>query len=52
MIESMSPARPQIFPQPLIEQLQDSGKLLVPVGDMYCELVLLEKKNGKTVITV
>ena len=35
-------------PPPLLEQLQDPGKLLVPVGDMYCELTLLEKKNGTT----
>jgi protein-L-isoaspartate(D-aspartate) O-methyltransferase len=33
-------------PPPLLEQLQDPGKLLVPVGDMYCELTLLEKKKG------
>jgi protein-L-isoaspartate(D-aspartate) O-methyltransferase len=42
-------AAPKI-PQPLINQLQDPGKLLVPVGDMYCELILLEKEKGKTVI--
>jgi protein-L-isoaspartate(D-aspartate) O-methyltransferase len=41
-------AAPKI-PQPLIDQLQDSGKLLVPVGDVYCELILLEKEKGKTV---
>jgi len=40
-------ASPRI-PPPLIEQLQDPGKLLVPVGDMYCELTLLEKKEGIT----
>lgn len=38
------------LPQPLIDQLQDSGKLLVPVGDKFCELTLLEKKRGKPVI--
>jgi len=42
-------AAPKI-PQPLINQLQDSGKLLVPVGDKYCELILLEKEKGKTVV--
>jgi protein-L-isoaspartate(D-aspartate) O-methyltransferase len=36
-------------PQPLIDQLQDFGKLLVPIGDMYCELTLLEKVKGKLV---
>ena len=42
-------AAPKI-PQPLIDQLQDSGKLLVPIGDKYCELILLEKKKGKSVV--
>jgi protein-L-isoaspartate(D-aspartate) O-methyltransferase len=37
------------LPQPLIDQLHDPGKLLVPVGDMLCELTLLEKENGKSV---
>jgi protein-L-isoaspartate(D-aspartate) O-methyltransferase len=36
------------IPQPLIDQLQDPGILLVPVGNMYCELTLLEKNKGKT----
>jgi len=40
-------ASPRI-PPPLIEQLRSPGKLLVPVGDMYCELTLLEKKGGTT----
>ena len=38
------------IPQPLIDQLQDSGKLLVPIGDKYCELILLEKQKGKSVM--
>jgi protein-L-isoaspartate(D-aspartate) O-methyltransferase len=38
------------IPQPLIEQLQDPGKLIIPIGDMYCELTLLEKEKGKTVL--
>lgn len=37
-------AAPSI-PPPLIDQLRDPGKLLVPVGDMYCELILLEKEK-------
>jgi protein-L-isoaspartate(D-aspartate) O-methyltransferase len=36
-------------PQPLIDQLCDTGKLLIPIGDMYCELTLLEKKKGTVV---
>jgi protein-L-isoaspartate(D-aspartate) O-methyltransferase len=35
-------------PPPLVEQLSDPGKLLVPVGDMYCELTILVKEKGKT----
>jgi protein-L-isoaspartate(D-aspartate) O-methyltransferase len=35
------------IPQPLINQLRDPGKLLIPVGDLYCELTLLEKERGK-----
>jgi protein-L-isoaspartate(D-aspartate) O-methyltransferase len=42
-------AAPKI-PQPLVDQLQDSGKLLVPIGDKYCELILLEKEKGKSVV--
>jgi protein-L-isoaspartate(D-aspartate) O-methyltransferase len=37
-------AAPRI-PQPLIDQLKDPGKLLVPIGDMYCELTLLVKEK-------
>jgi len=32
-------------PLPLIEQLKDQGKLLIPVGKMICELKLIEKKE-------
>jgi protein-L-isoaspartate(D-aspartate) O-methyltransferase len=39
-------ASPSI-PPPLVDQLNDPGKLLIPVGDMYCELLLLEKKHNK-----
>jgi len=34
-------------PQPLIDQLKDPGKMLVPVGDRICTLFLVEKINGK-----
>jgi protein-L-isoaspartate(D-aspartate) O-methyltransferase len=36
------------IPQPLIDQLKDFGKLLVPIGDMFCELTLFEKLKGKS----
>lgn len=42
-------AAPDI-PPPLIEQLNDQGKLMVPVGKMICELELLEK-NGNRIRT-
>jgi protein-L-isoaspartate(D-aspartate) O-methyltransferase len=42
-------AAPEV-PPPLIEQLNDEGKLMVPVGKMICELKLLEK-NGDRIIT-
>jgi protein-L-isoaspartate(D-aspartate) O-methyltransferase len=37
-------ASPNI-PSPFIEQLADSGKLLIPVGRLYCRLILLEKNH-------
>lgn len=42
-------AAPRIPPQ-LIKQLNDPGKLMVPVGDIICSLNLLEKIEGKTII--
>ena len=35
------------IPQPLIDQLKDPGKILIPVGSTICTLYLLEKNNGK-----
>ena len=37
-------------PQPLVDQLNETGKTLIPVGNMYCELILVEKK-GTALIT-
>ncbi|MDH7506771.1 MAG: protein-L-isoaspartate O-methyltransferase, partial [Candidatus Thermoplasmatota archaeon] len=34
-------------PKPLIEQLKDEGKLLIPIGRTICNLELIEKKQGK-----
>ena len=39
-------AAPDI-PKPLIDQLKDPGKLMVPVGYKMCTLILLEKIQGK-----
>jgi protein-L-isoaspartate(D-aspartate) O-methyltransferase len=38
------------IPQPLIDQLADPGKLLIPVGSMYCELTLLQKEKQKQTV--
>ena len=39
-------ASPEI-PKPLMEQLKDPGKMLVPVGRLICNLELIEKKGNK-----
>lgn len=41
-------AAPKV-PPPLIHQLKEDGKLLIPVGKMYCELKLLEKKDKQII---
>jgi len=41
-------AAPKI-PYPLIDQLNDPGKLMVPVGRIMCILKLLEKKGGELI---
>jgi protein-L-isoaspartate(D-aspartate) O-methyltransferase len=39
---------PERVPQPLIEQLKDGGRMIIPVGRIWNqELVLLRKRNGK-----
>ena len=38
---------PPYIPQPLIEQLAEGGKMVIPVGTYWQELKLIEKLNGK-----
>ncbi len=38
---------PPKVPQPLIEQLADGGRMVVPVGTFWQELLLIEKKGNK-----
>lgn len=40
-------AAPSI-PEPLKDQLNDPGIILIPVGNMYSQLIKFELKNGKT----
>ena len=41
-------AAPGHIPQPLIDQLKHGGKMIIPVGDYYQELILITKsKKGK-----
>jgi protein-L-isoaspartate(D-aspartate) O-methyltransferase len=42
---------PPEVPQPLVEQLADGGRMVVPVGTSWQELLLIEKKNGKVTET-
>ncbi|MHA2431380.1 MAG: protein-L-isoaspartate O-methyltransferase [Promethearchaeota archaeon] len=38
-----------IVPQPLIDQLKNMGSLLIPVGDMICDLLRITKKDDKII---
>lgn len=40
-------AAPETIPLPLIDQLAEGGRLVIPVGKYYQELQLVTKKNGR-----
>ena len=44
-------AAPEKIPQPLIEQLAENGRLVIPVGSYYQELKLIRKQNGQLIET-
>ncbi|REK25887.1 MAG: protein-L-isoaspartate(D-aspartate) O-methyltransferase [Planctomycetota bacterium] len=43
---------PEDVPQPLVEQLKDGGRMIIPLGERYQQVFhLLEKKDGELVET-
>ncbi len=40
-------AAPEVVPQPLLDQLSDGGRLIVPIGSLSQELVIFEKERSR-----
>jgi protein-L-isoaspartate(D-aspartate) O-methyltransferase len=45
----MVTAAPEHIPQPLIDQLKKGGRMIIPVGDFYQELILITKQPDGTI---
>lgn len=42
-------AAPGHIPQPLVDQLKKGGRMIIPVGDLYQELILITRKPDGTI---
>jgi protein-L-isoaspartate(D-aspartate) O-methyltransferase len=42
-------AAPEYIPQPLVDQLRKGGRMIIPVGESYQELILITKQDEGTV---
>jgi protein-L-isoaspartate(D-aspartate) O-methyltransferase len=40
-------AAPKKIPEPLLEQLAEGGRMIIPVGDYFQELIFVKKQNNK-----
>src|SRR5205814_7353161 len=44
---------PEKVPQPLVDQLKEGGRMVIPVGERFAQqLYLLEKKSGQLKVSV
>ncbi len=42
-------AAPEEVPQPLLDQLRDGGRMIIPIGSMNQELVIFEKEKSRII---